>query len=351
MTAPLFSIPYEAQADPQINRGCGAACLSMVYRSFGKDVPQASIWPLIAKPNRFGSVASTTHLMALHALNQKLSAVVIQARHPLHVLRLCRDAGIRVILNHRLQPGVAAGHYSVLVDLDAKEVVLHDPFLGASRRISHAELTALWQPSSTNSEIVGNTLIAIAADPIAIPECEFCHTAIPAKVDCPRCAKAVALSPAAVLGCLRDGCIARMWNYVCCPSCDFLFNEAGQSAPDSTGPAGKKSTLPEPPNLDKVIAEVERFCAQILSMPGVANHPDVKAQIDFMRLNAEKLKPAQAEELAGMKAHSDRLTNFARESHEKVEAHKKKVEDLNTPPPPLDGDALGAALLKTLGFK
>ena len=34
-------IPYERQSDPRTNRDCGAACLSMVYRSFGKDVAQA----------------------------------------------------------------------------------------------------------------------------------------------------------------------------------------------------------------------------------------------------------------------------------------------------------------------
>src|SRR5580658_4353174 len=104
MTAPSIAIPYEKQSDLQTNRGCGAACLSMVYRSFGKEVPQAEIWPLIAKKNRFGSIASTTHLMALHAIGQGLSAVVIQARHSLQVLRLCREAGIRAILNLRARP-------------------------------------------------------------------------------------------------------------------------------------------------------------------------------------------------------------------------------------------------------
>jgi hypothetical protein len=352
MSAPPSAIPYEAQTDPQANRGCGAACLSMVYKSFGKDTPQAAIWPLISRANRFGSVASTTHLMTLHALSQDFSAVAIQARHPIQVLRRCLDAGIRVILNHRLKSGVSSGHYSVLVDLDDKEVVLHDPFLGPSRRLSHAELIELWQPSAPNSEIVGNTLIAIAAEPMAIPACEFCHTPIPSKVNCPRCGKAVSLDPAATLGCIRDGCIARMWNYVCCPFCDSLFTETGKSAPDAPATASAPpSNLPEPPNLDKVIAEIEKFCSHILSLPGMAKHPDVMAQIDFMRAKTEMLKPAQIEELAGIKAHSDRLMAFGRESREKVEAHRKKVEEINAPLPPLDGDALGAALLKALGFK
>lgn len=84
-----------------------ASAWSIIYKSFGKNVPQAEIWPLIAKPNRFGSIASTTHLMALHAIGQGLSAVIIQARHPLQVLRLCREAGVRAILNQRPHSGVS----------------------------------------------------------------------------------------------------------------------------------------------------------------------------------------------------------------------------------------------------
>jgi hypothetical protein len=54
---------------------CGAASLSMVYRSFGKDVAQAQIWPAIGKQNRFGSFAATTHLMAQDALRRGFAAV------------------------------------------------------------------------------------------------------------------------------------------------------------------------------------------------------------------------------------------------------------------------------------
>src|SRR5580658_2829704 len=110
MNAPTASIPYQKQSDPEINRGCGAACLAMVYKSFGKDAQQADIWPVIAKPNRFGVVSSTTHLMALHALGQGFDAVIVQARHPIQVLRLCREGGIRAILNQRPRPDVATGH-------------------------------------------------------------------------------------------------------------------------------------------------------------------------------------------------------------------------------------------------
>src|SRR5438132_8149937 len=116
-------IPYEKQFDPKAYRTCGAACLSMVYRSLGKDVAQAEIWSAIAQRNRFGSLASTTHLMARDALSRGFDAVAIQARHPLQALLFCRQLGIRAILNQRLKHDAPAGHYTVFVNIDDKNVV------------------------------------------------------------------------------------------------------------------------------------------------------------------------------------------------------------------------------------
>ena len=129
--------------------------------------------------------ASTTHLMAHDAVNRGFQAVVFQARHPLQALRLCQELGIRAILNHSLQKGSPAGHYSVLVGLNDREVILHDPLFGPERRFSHAELLALWQPQVSNSEILGNVLIGIGGAAPAKLECEFCHTPLPPKDQLP----------------------------------------------------------------------------------------------------------------------------------------------------------------------
>ena len=38
MSAAELTVPFEMQSDPQNSRSCGAASLSMVYRSFGKEI-------------------------------------------------------------------------------------------------------------------------------------------------------------------------------------------------------------------------------------------------------------------------------------------------------------------------
>jgi hypothetical protein len=364
------AIPFEMQSDPQSNRTCGAACLSMVYRSFGKDIPQAKIWPAIAKENRFGSLASTTHLMAQDALSQGFHALAIQARHPLQALRFCRESGIRAILNHRLNRNSPTGHYTVLVDIDDANVLLHDPFFGPSRRLSHAELLELWQPRFPNSEIAGNVIIGIAANPPEVTACELCRTQMLPNVECPSCKKPVGLRPAALLGCLSGTCIARMWNYICCPFCDSTWTLAlpaaqlGTAASDSPATPGAAASgiKPQTPaaapaaeqgslNLDQLFAQLDKFGNHILSLPAAANHPEIRKQLDFITASKQKLKLAQAEALVHRKAHELQLAQLAEEAKQKEAAHRKKVEELTRPLPPLDGNALGHALLKNLGFK
>jgi hypothetical protein len=357
MTA--MPIAYETQLDPQNSRMCGAACLSMVYRSLGKPVSQLEIWPAIAKRNHLGSVASTTHLMALDALNRGFSALAFQARHPLHALKLCQTLGAQVILNHRSSREAQTGHYSVLVDMDDNNVFVHDPSLGPSRRLSHGELMELWQPGQTNSEIIGNVLIAIAAAEAPVPAgCEFCRTPMPPAVECPRCKRPVGLRPGGVLGCIGEACIARIWNYVCCPACDWMWTLQDQpknAAPSS--PAGAPASLitePGPPEdpwkLNPVFVALDKFCTHILSLPGLRDRPDVREQIDFLRSGKEKLKLAQAEQNARHEERRQHLAAIKKSAIEAEQAHLKKVEELNTPSPPLDGFALGSALLKNLGL-
>jgi hypothetical protein len=357
MTPADAVLPYERQLEPNTTRTCGAACLSMVYRSFGLDVGQSEIAAAVSRPNRFGSVASTTHLMARDAAMRGFESVAVQVRHPLQTLRLCRDSGIRVVLNHRLSDDSATGHYSALVDIDDTGVILHDPFFGPSRQLSHGQLLELWQPRLPDSEIVGNILIAIAARPTAVPACRVCGGALPSSVDCPRCATRVDLQPAAVLGCIRPGCPGRLWNYVCCPACDFTWAfspvvpTVGESAsPSSPEPRATATSDEDPLNLDRLFGELDRFCSRILSLPAAAAHPDIRQQLDFIIASKEKLKLAQAEEIARRKTSDEQMARLKEETERRREAHHEKLADLETPSPPLDGDALSRALLRSLGL-
>ena len=387
MSPTATTIPYEKQFDPQATRTCGAACLTMVYRSLGQEVPQGVIWPLIAKKNQYGSVASTTHLMAADALTRGFSAVAMQARHPLQILRVCRDSGIRAILNHRLKPDSPAGHYTVFLDIDDTHVTLHDPYFGPARRISHDTFLDLWQARLPNSEIVGNFLIGVAPAPpppepsapttSASKPCDSCNTALPSAVQCPRCKNPVALQPVTLLGCLNQACSTRLWNYVCCPTCDLTWNftieppraaaapsaSAITTASEASPTAAPPPSLPRPSavpsdipsltsalDLPELFAELGKFCAFVLSVPAAANHPEIKKQLDLLAASKDQLTQAVAEEEAVHKARFAQVAAIQQQVQAAREAHQKKLEELSKPLAPLDGDALARALLKNLGF-
>lgn len=402
--SPAPAIPYERQSSEPSTRTCGAACLSMIYRAFGKEVPQSLIWPRIAQQNLYGRIASTTCLMTGDAISRGFAAVAVQARDPLRVLQLCRTSGIHAILNHRLKPESGAGHYSVFLDIDDTHVTVHDPLFGPSRRLPHAELLDLWLPRVPNSEIVGNFLIGIVAEPTDVPACETCHTRLSASIRCPRCKNTVALRPAALLGCLNDSCSARMWNYVCCPTCDLTwsFTSSAQpsgapapvspvASPDATlsaappvapspitlpsvsavGSAASAAlpipasspSLPSPSaassdipslssalDLPELFAELDKFSAFVLNIPAAANHPEIKKQLGLLAANKDQLTQAVAEQEAVHKARFAQVAAIEQQVQAAREAHQKKLEELKKPLAPLDGDALARALLKNLGF-
>lgn len=350
-------IPFEKQMDTQNSRACGAACLSMVYRSLGKAIPQTEIWPKVAKANRFGVVSSMAHLMALDATSRGFAAVAFQARHPLQVLRLCRDQGVRAIVNHRLRRDQPAGHYSVFLDIDGSSVVLHDPLLGPERRMTHAELLELWLPYFTDSEITGNMVIALAKSgaPPA-PPCAFCKATVPSSIQCPRCKAAVGLEPGSVLGCINDMCISRMWNYLCCPSCDFVWTFRALPAQAGAAPGAPAQALAEPRgvrpavDVEKVFGEVDKFRATILNIPAAASNPEITRMLDFMTGGKERFKLAVAEHESHVAAFQERVAAQKKAAKEQGDAQRKKME-AQSKPLHLDGKDLRQALLKNLGFE
>jgi hypothetical protein len=324
---------------------CGAAALAMVYRSFGQDVPQSEIWPRIAKRNNLGSLASATYLMAQDAIRRGFTAVAIQAKHPLQALRVCRDAGIRAILAHRLREDLGAGHYTVLLDIDAENVTLHDPYYGPSRRISNAALLDLWRPGFPNSEITGHMLIGIANKPMPLPACTECGTAMPATVQCAACARPISLEPAAVLGCAGAGCVARLWNHLCCPECDYTWSFNVQSPDDAAMSTASESSV----DLARLFGELDKF-RQHVERSSQAVDPQVREQMATMMATREKLSLVQKEQIAYRRAENARLAQLKLKYKQEEAAISKKREDISKPGLPLDGNALGQALLQSLGL-
>ena len=154
-----------------------------------------------------------------------------------------------------------------------------------------------------------------------------------------------------------------MWNFVCCPACDYMWTFNAQAGPTAASMAGVASrpelsagapavSAAEPAqlNLSRLFGELDKFCNHILSLPVAAARPEIKQQIDFIIASKEKLKLAQAEALAHRQARRQQLAKMQEAAKQTEDAHRERMEELHTQSPPLDGEALRRALLKNLGF-
>jgi hypothetical protein len=334
-------LPFEAQTEP---RGCGAASLAMIYRALGTPVPQSEIWPHIARRNARGSVASTTCLIARDAISRGFTAIAVQARDRLATLRACEAAGIYAILATRSARNATDGHYTVLTGIDSTNVRLHDPADGPERVLPHAVLLSLWDKPADAVEVTGGMLIAIGMPQDTAAECKSCHARIPDHVDCPRCHHQVLLRPLAPIGCLAASCSARLWQRICCPSCDLLWDASG-GATDAPGPGAE-------PEIDtaKMFAALDAFAAATLAIPGAAAHADVKSLLGELGGMRDKIAGALANDAAAR----IRLQKQREAAAAAIAAQAASLRARRPPPPPapttltLDPAVLGASLMERL---
>jgi hypothetical protein len=214
------TLAYEQQQSADRQRMCGAAALSMIYRSLGTPVAQAELWGNIARPDAGGNYCAHSFLLAADALQRGYAAMTLAIRDPWRALQRGMAYGLRMIVNYRMRLSSRTGHFAVVVRVDELSIALHDPQLGPERRITQAEFLKLWRPGPGKSEVSGNVLIAIAAAPGERAACSLCGALIPEEIRCSACGAAVPLQPAALLGCTGRECSQRVWEHVFCCWCD-----------------------------------------------------------------------------------------------------------------------------------
>jgi hypothetical protein len=217
-------IPFEPQQTIDGNRTCGAAALTMVYRSMGLPCSQLTVWQRLAEEVRSGVKAARTHRLALDACGQGFSAVTLQAKQPAELLTQLLASDARVILNHRLDRQSRLGHYSVLLGFDGHEITIHDPHHGPCRVLPWPEFADLWNPRKGPSEIIGWVLVAIGPRVGEERVCNACRRALPTHCTCDRCGQRVSIGPAGAVGCCEPTRHDRLWARLFCPHCDWARN-------------------------------------------------------------------------------------------------------------------------------
>jgi Peptidase C39 family len=362
-TTPV-DIPYERQTEPSSNRMCGAAALSMVYRSFGIRCSQAELWARLTDPVASTNVGARSYLLANDALSRGLSALVLRAKDPLRTLENCHVRQLRAILNHRPRRDSSNGHFTVLVDFVADQVVVHDPLAGPNTHILKSDLLELWQPLAGASEITGNVLVVVSRDRQSAPPCHQCGKAIPETIDCPGCGQSIALRPASVLGCITPICPERAWETLFCPRCDAVLMAAPQDSRGSRGPkpsetGSAQGSKPQKNDDDpmKIVSlnqEIDKFLALLLSVnhgrpvPGAEQYFTAIRQVQTELLDLQK---QQAAELRAKPAQPPPPRPPEPAPAPKPAPPPEPVAAEPPPRPPVDWNELARKLIEEIGVR
>jgi hypothetical protein len=198
----------------------------MVYRSLGFECRQEDIWARLTG-GALATRGARAYRLAADALRQGLAAVVVQAESPWRLLFECAQAGVGVILNHRLSEQSPWGHYTVLVAIDEQSAWVHDPQFGPHRHLEREELLRLWQGCPGRTEIAGRVAIVIGRIDEQI-SCELCQSILPNAVRCSNCNQLNVLQPAVAIGCVSRDCDGRRWCRIFCPQCDWAETAIGR---------------------------------------------------------------------------------------------------------------------------
>lgn len=208
----LQDIPYVKQK-PMM---CGAACLSMVYKSFGDDYTQDEIYERSSVPCIINDKKTATFpvsKVAKDALGRGYHAVAMQAKDPAEFFKLFSEIKDRVRVIVSTIPG-RSSHLILLIDVTRKDLVFHDPAGRPSYHMTRKKFIKQWVPPYYS-------LIAISKDALKTYDCPVCGRAVPDSIKCLQCGKDISLEPKEVLGCVHDECSGKMWTLLFCPYCSM----------------------------------------------------------------------------------------------------------------------------------
>ena len=278
----MTRMPYLAQLQPGT---CGAAALAMVLGKYDQPASVENIASELISKGPDGQPRIRTVQLAGYARKRGLLATIARLEQPWKAIYEAQRADVSVIINHRIDFEKPTGHFSVVTNFDPKagEIRLNDPQRGPDTKWSLAEMSELWSPSISNSQISGNIAIFCMPRPAGgvAGACMKCNSPElnPDYFQCEKCRNVLEPLEHYILGCLMPECPDRLWQEIFCPECDRPWSKSRAIA--------RLLNKPLRPN---VIIEPEKPSAEVNKISEPENNP-VQAEIDS---NPEEVIPGES---------------------------------------------------------
>lgn len=212
------NFPHEFQ---ESTYGCGAAALTMVYKSLGLKVTQKEVLERVVftVDQDTGEQSCSTHRMVLDSLLRRFETLHVRAINPIDMLKACQKHSVRAVTHERAGPNRLVGHATAFLGIDDHFVWQHCSALGPFRPIRHNDLLEVMAPLGVSDIGWGNWITLISNPFVVKRSCKLCGIEIPEWVTCPECKKSFELKPSAPLGCFQEDCSGRAWLDISCPYC------------------------------------------------------------------------------------------------------------------------------------
>ncbi len=122
-------LPFVKQSKPS---SCGAACLAMIYQSFGFQISEPEVFNSVIGTDARSGQNCRTYLMCQDAISRGFHATAFFSNDIRSTIKSCRAHDIELILLFHSAPQSLCAHFCVVNNVLPGGVYLKDPELNAT---------------------------------------------------------------------------------------------------------------------------------------------------------------------------------------------------------------------------
>ncbi|NOI65273.1 cysteine peptidase family C39 domain-containing protein [Vibrio sp. 99-8-1] len=176
----LINVPYIKQ--PKGTAKCGAACAAMIVKHYSNvRVDLDDVWNAISdiSPEQ-GRKYCRTYKIGAYLTSQHFDCVTVRYSSLKDLLEFCNVNGVAPIINHKSFDNPTGGHFSVVKNISAGNVLINDPENKKRISVTLSDLERMAIRGGKLDEVGGNTAIIPIFDKFTLTtrKCLSCENEI-----------------------------------------------------------------------------------------------------------------------------------------------------------------------------
>lgn len=159
------------------SRNCGAACLAMLLRYYGKRGKLKDITKEISVTSPNGYLTCRNSLIIRFAERNSIACCVVSAKDPISFIPFCLEHNIEIVMSYHPTENSPEGHDSLVTGCDNEFVFVNDPSMdsqnGTNLPIPLNKLPILMKANDFGEIVRDNTFLLFSKLPTNLPLIKF----------------------------------------------------------------------------------------------------------------------------------------------------------------------------------